>query len=186
MAATPRILRLLVVVVILLGLGVGAFALLSGKGEALSVSVRDDGKVVSKGSLADSLAEASARAGFEIVAPRDEPQGLRVHDILLHPKIQPPPGAPPSDFRVVTLQLEVSGKKFLLDELRGGFDPVLSGERLADAVADAEVYYDKTDTAVIYSMLTKGRGFILSFPSGSALDRTAAIGLLQAFADELK
>lgn len=153
---------------------------------AQSITVREDGVVISEESLAEALEEASSRAGFAVVAPRNEPQGMRVHDIYVHPELRTSPGGPVSEFRVVSLQLEVSGLTFLLDELRGGFNPVLSGEKLEGVVSDADVYYDETDKAVVYSMLTKDRGFILNYPKERALSRDVTLALLSSFANELR
>ncbi len=164
----------------------GAFAAISLGGEtAHSITVRDGDVVVQRTSLDDALQEATERAGFLVVAPRNAPQGIRVRDILVHPELPALPGGAKPDFRLVSVQLEKNGKTFLLDELRGGFNPMLSGKDLGDVVAGADVYHDETDTAVIYSMLVKGRGFIMSFPKDQALDPVAAVSLLSAFAAEL-
>jgi hypothetical protein len=182
---SPRSLAILGAVGAFAGI-VAAVAVLSWERDvANSITVRQEGVVITEDSLEEALREASRRADFTVVAPKSSPQGMKVHDIYVHPELATSPGGPKSEFRLVTLQLEAKDLKFTIDELRGGFNPIITGVDLGDVVAGAKVYFDETDTAVIYSMLAKGRGFILSFPKESALVRDDAIALLSAFAAEL-
>lgn len=164
---------------------VGIAVLSMDRDVAVGVTVREDGTIIGEGSLDEALRKASERAGYQVVAPEKLPQGVQVREILVHPKPTRPDGTRDDSFGVVSLQLEFSGSKLLLDELKGDFNPILSGKELPNAVPGAKVYYDDTETAWVYSMSVSGRGFILGIPKDSPHDQAKVIQVLAAFADSL-
>ena len=170
---------------VLVGIAAAAVWLFWSEDPAASVTLREGDYVVATVSLDDALEEASGKAGFEVVAPRKAPAGYAVKDILVHSQPERPPGAPPTDFRLVTTRLESGPDAFTFDQLRGAFDPALSGEAIQNTLPGAEVYYLETKTAVVYSMIVKGRGFVVWFDPSRALTRSDALKLLESIAEEV-
>jgi len=184
MTVSKRVIGL-VVIAVAVGIGATALAVSADSESPEPVTVWADGELVTHDDLAAALEEASEKAGFEVVAPSSHPEGLEVRAILVHQGPELPAGAPKSEFGLATLQLEVGSSRALLDQLRGQFRPTVADELLPNTVPNAEVYYNETDAAVIYSMLTRGRGFILNSALEQAMDRETALEVLSAFAAEL-
>jgi|GEM_PF-6615558 len=162
--------------------GVAAIGLaLWGNGDsASSVALQDGDVVVSQGSPEETLREASRIAGFQLKAPGHLPDGYELAAVLIHPAPEGLPGlGAPSDERIVSLSFK-GPSPFQMDQLRDGFDPQLSGQKLDGAVAGAEVWADTTDTSRIYSVLADGRGYIFLFNKDSTLNESEILDMVRS------
>lgn len=175
----------LVVLAVAIGVGASAAALLTERDSARSVEVRvGESSTVVVAEEDAALRIASESAGFRVVAAGDP--DFRLDHVWVQPAPPPgPPGSPPRTFRVVTLTFRTGNAGFQVDELNGGLDPAASGERVVPGVTDSEVYFLETETAFHYSMLSRGRGFILVAPKPQGIEREVALAALSGIASQL-
>jgi len=170
--------RLLIAAGTVLALGILVIAVVvltsDDSANAPTVTVREGNAVVAVDSIEAAIADASGRAGFSVIVPKDLPEGYWLAEI----SIPAAPSPQSQQVRIVTLTFVSAEHGFELIQLDSEFDPGPDATELPGAIAGATVFEAETVRLQFLSMLAHGRWFIIQLIKPQSLDRADALAVL--------